>query len=536
MRARILLLMFVLGTQARAATVRNLGFGSTAQNVVVNTCSQAVVAQTQDYAFQATNTTSDVVVSPTGTFNFYSDAGCTSSISTVTIRAGTSSAVFYFKALASGSQVLRIAGGGLNAGTQTETITTSAPSCPPPSGGSGGSGGTGGSTLPPPIPAPNEYPGPYPASQAWMTEQEEVDWLNSLGFTTSVAQLRAAYSRFQVTTPNFATCTDQLSETDDLRNFYRLYKRTGHQPFLQQAQIWYNHAVGAYSDPSNTSCTHATKSHLYVMGLIDWWVDHQDATTLTAINRLIDFTLTIPDDNPFVETRVSARAIEALAYYLEKIGTRSAEVRPKLQRFLDGVANAPMRDGFSMMPKFFQWDCGGGGVIDDMPVNIDLRTQFASNYSRGIVCDARSFKMKGFAGVSFFQDQILMHALRIAGRVLNDPSLVTRAQTIGRAWLKYAKYPFYDANGATRNFVMPYVLIPDAPDTSMFLYWTKSTPLYVSQYAPFCPDANTRKTLAQDGLLRAYNEPGKIGDNERQGEPRFYPFQMLENAYFMTQK
>src|SRR5438132_883029 len=137
-RRAVVWILLATAATAAAATVRNLGFATSPQSVLVNTCSTVVQAQTQDYAYQPANAAANITVTPSGSFQFYSDAACTQSISSVVVAAGTSSASFYFKGLASGNQVMQLTGGGLNAGSQTETILASVLVCPPVGGGGGG--------------------------------------------------------------------------------------------------------------------------------------------------------------------------------------------------------------------------------------------------------------------------------------------------------------------------------------------------------------------------------------------------------------
>jgi hypothetical protein len=63
-----------------------------------------------------------------------------------------------------------------------------------------------------------------------------------------------------------------------------------------------------------------------------------------------------------------------------------------------------------------------------------------------------------------------------------------------------------------------------------------SDPLYVTQYACYCPDATLRKTLEQEALLRQYNQYTRIQPSELGGNPRYFPWQTWETGYFLTQK
>jgi len=97
------------------------------QTINAGACSAAVVVQAQDGSSVPANVTSattvSLSVSPTAGFGFYSDPGCSSSISSVTILVGTSTAPnFYFKDNTSGSYLVTAAAAGLISANQTETI------------------------------------------------------------------------------------------------------------------------------------------------------------------------------------------------------------------------------------------------------------------------------------------------------------------------------------------------------------------------------------------------------------------------------
>src|SRR6184192_4256758 len=121
-------IMMIVAAAAHAATPRNLGFTTSAQTLGINNCSTVVEVQTQDYAFNPTNETSATTLTPSGSFSFYSDAACTSSISTVTVPANSSTARFYFKASTTGAQVMSVSGPSLSSASQTETLNSSSTS------------------------------------------------------------------------------------------------------------------------------------------------------------------------------------------------------------------------------------------------------------------------------------------------------------------------------------------------------------------------------------------------------------------------
>ena len=90
-----------------------LGVTTAAQKVVINTCSSVVDVQTQDtygnasplIAGAAIAFTASLAspVSPTPTFNFFSDPSCTSLLANLSIAANQTQAHFYFKGSVSGS-------------------------------------------------------------------------------------------------------------------------------------------------------------------------------------------------------------------------------------------------------------------------------------------------------------------------------------------------------------------------------------------------------------------------------------------------
>jgi hypothetical protein len=374
-----------------------------------------------------------------------------------------------------------------------------------------------------------------------MSETDEVAWINSLGFNVTLTDLRNSYTKF-VYQPVDPTTTNVLwgTESDNLRNYYRLYKRTGYAPFMQQAQSWWNFMVNTYSNWQAGGNNVIEPEHVYLMGLVDWYVDHQDQPTLDAINRIIDFIEQKIKGNPFTETRVTARCLMGLTYYMEKIGIRAADVMPKIQEFLAGLSGAKVVNGFTTM-YFYQ---GDGMSVTGLPAGQDLRILFPQNanyYAPGattpMVYNTNSYTIKHFNGVGLYQDMMLTHALNVAARVLNQPALAQQSLTIDKAWLSYVGYPFYDPQGANYNLIVPYYLVPSTPQTSMFLApGGNSTPLYVTQYAAFCPDPAVRKTLQQQALLRQYAQYSKIQASELGKLPKYFPWQTWEQGYFLTQK
>lgn len=377
--------------------------------------------------------------------------------------------------------------------------------------------------------APPASSGP-PSSKDWMTEDEEVAWMNSLGFQVSVADLRASYSTFVPKTvdPNTNVLWD--TESDDLRNYYRLYKRTNHPGFLTQAQAWRDFQVNVYSRWQTGGNNVIEPEHVYMMGLVDWYVDHRDQQTLDAINRIIDFVKTVKVE-PFAETRVTARCLLVLAYYVEKIGTRSAEATAKMQDLIRGLKAAKVDSGFTVM----RFAVGTGWAVENMPASIDLTQRFPQNLAAKVVTSAKSFDLKGFEGAGVYQDCILMHALHVAARVLSDPSLAGVADRLAGAWIPHVAPPFWDTTNQY-GLTVPYYVVTSAPERDMFHYPTKNTPLYVTQYAAFCPNPVTRTLLSKQALLRAYNELSSVKSSELGGHPRYWLWKTWEQGYFLSQK
>jgi hypothetical protein len=267
-----------------------------------------------------------------------------------------------------------------------------------------------------------------------------------------------------------------------------------------------------------------------MMGLVDWYLDHKDADTLAAIDRIIDFVKTISGD-PFRETRVSGRCLLVLSYYMEKIGTRAAEVKPKIQEFVKGIQGAKVESGLTV----FRFAVGTNWKVDNMPSGIDLTKRFPQNTAKKIVTSPTTFDVKGFDGAGVYQDCILMHALRVASRVQQDATLAQAADRIAAAWLPHVKPPFWDTTGQYA-LTVPYYLLTSAPESELFHYPMKNTPLYVVQYAAFCPDPATRKLLGQQALLRAYDELTAIKPSELGRAPRYWLWETWEQGYFLTQK
>jgi hypothetical protein len=362
-----------------------------------------------------------------------------------------------------------------------------------------------------------------------MTEDEEIAWVNALGFSATLADLRASYTKFTPQPVDPATNVLWGTESDDLRNYYRLYKRTGYPGFLTQAQYWRDFYVNVYSNWQAGGTNVVEPEHVYLMGLIDWWLDHPDQQTLDAIHRIVDFIDQNIHGDPFYETRVTARSLQCLCAYKEKVGQRNVD--GKIHELLAGIAGAHVSAGFTTM----RYLVGTGVPVDGLPAGQDLRTLFPGNTSAGIVTGANSYDLKGHDGVASFQDMFLVHALCIAARVQSDPALADRAVTIANAWAQHVGRPFWDTTGAFA-LAIPQDVLTDAPETAMFLYPRKSTPLYITQYAPYCTDAALRTTLLRQALLRQYDELAAIQPSELGGRPRYFPWQTWENGYYLLQK
>jgi hypothetical protein len=373
-----------------------------------------------------------------------------------------------------------------------------------------------------------------------MTETEEVNWYNSLGFNVTLSELQASYAAFAPKqNKSTATNAEWDTEADDLRDYYRLYKRTGYAGFLQQAQYEHDWQVNIYSqigNPSIPKSATANITHFYMMGLVDWYVDNKDQATLDAINRLINYAIANP--NTTFETRGIARPLQCLVYYREKIGL--VDVSAGITHLVNEIKSAPVYNGFISWPKYYVND---SGTFDHQPAGTDLRVLFPKNANftdsagKLLITGPTTFNFIGFPGVASFQDCMLMHALNVAGRALNDSSLTALSQRQAQAWMQCCGYPWPDPTGAKSNYVIGYNIVSNSPDLSM---WTdsagSSTPLYVSQYAAFCPDSTRQHALQQQTCLRAYGEYTKILPSEFGGKPRYWLWQTWQQGYFLTQK
>jgi hypothetical protein len=374
-----------------------------------------------------------------------------------------------------------------------------------------------------------------------MTESEEVNWYNSLGFNVTLSDLQASYAGFApAQNKSTSTNVEWDTEADDLRDYYRLYKRTGNAGFLQQAQYEHDWQVNVYSQIGNSSIpttATANMTHFYMMGLIDWYVDHKDQATLDAINRLLNFALAnLPAS--FIETRGVARPLQCLVYYREQIGL--VDVSAGITKLLNDIKTAPVYNGFISWPKYY---VNGPGKLDNQPAGSDLRVLFPKNASFTnaagslLITGATTYDFRGFPGAASFQDFMLMHALNLSGRVLNDSSLTNLSLRQANAWMQCTGYPWPDPTGAKSNYVISYSIVSNSPDLTM---WTdsagSSTPLYVGQYAAFCPVATMRRALQQQACLRAYGEYAKIVPSEFGGRPRYWLWQTWQQGYFNTQK
>lgn len=360
-----------------------------------------------------------------------------------------------------------------------------------------------------------------------MTEDEEVAWINSLGWNVTVADLRASYSKFVVKAidPNMNVLWD--TETDMLRDYFRLYLRTGYKPFLDQAKVWHDYLVNTYSHPGGGHNT-IEQSHVYMMGLVDWYVANHDQPTLDAINRIIDFIKTIRTD--LFETRALARPLQCLCYYVEKIGTRSAELQPTIQAFLQGVEQAVTIKGFKTMrvvSSMTPLNVGG------TPASVDLRKLFPADAT--IFSGNNTYPVANHQGAGLYQDCMLLHALRLAARVLGQPHWSDVAAQLASAWEPLIDHPAWDTAGTT-NLGAPYYILPEASDLRAFIAYEATSPLYITQFTPFVANAAKQRAMAQQSLLRQYGSLQPIREAERSGKPYFFPWQTWQAGYFLLQK
>ena len=117
---------FTLNYTAVPTGPTKLAFTSSAFTGVVGQCLGALTIETQNGSNVATNVTSNTTVNlaTDGSGGFYSDNACTSSVSSVSIATGSSSASFYYRASAKGdgTHQITVSATGLSSASQTQTI------------------------------------------------------------------------------------------------------------------------------------------------------------------------------------------------------------------------------------------------------------------------------------------------------------------------------------------------------------------------------------------------------------------------------
>jgi hypothetical protein len=104
-----------------------LAVTTTAQSIYASNCSGFVTVETQNSSQVATNVSSNLTVSLSGAgggLTFYSDQNCQTSVSSVTVTSGTSSALFYFIGSANGSATITATAPIYTSISQVETIAT----------------------------------------------------------------------------------------------------------------------------------------------------------------------------------------------------------------------------------------------------------------------------------------------------------------------------------------------------------------------------------------------------------------------------
>ncbi len=102
-----------------------LAFVTAPQTVGAGTCSSLVTVEVEDAAplpFPVAAATDVALSSTSASALFFSDAACTSAVTTVTVAAGASSAGFYFRDTLAGAETLTAATAGLASATQPEAV------------------------------------------------------------------------------------------------------------------------------------------------------------------------------------------------------------------------------------------------------------------------------------------------------------------------------------------------------------------------------------------------------------------------------
>ncbi|HVE84331.1 MAG TPA: PKD domain-containing protein, partial [Myxococcales bacterium] len=108
-----------------AGAPTHLDFVTSEQTLGAGTCSEITTIQTADNFDNASRPSSNQVVALSSSSpgaSFYSDAACTTGISSVTINTTSTQASFYWKDTIRGRPTLTVSSTGLTAGTQLETV------------------------------------------------------------------------------------------------------------------------------------------------------------------------------------------------------------------------------------------------------------------------------------------------------------------------------------------------------------------------------------------------------------------------------
>ncbi len=113
------------------ASVAALVFTSAAKTVASGACSGALTLQSRDAFGNPSNvaaaTPAALTASPAAGVTFYSDAACTTVVTSVTFAAGTQGASFAFRATAAGALGVTATAAGLTPASQTQTLTSAGP-------------------------------------------------------------------------------------------------------------------------------------------------------------------------------------------------------------------------------------------------------------------------------------------------------------------------------------------------------------------------------------------------------------------------
>jgi hypothetical protein len=288
------------------------------------------------------------------------------------------------------------------------------------------------------------------------------------------------------------------TETDDARDLFVAWLRTGERRFLDEACAWAEflrdryaprtdgftfaeseHRPGGPTPPAakKLDLSRLKESHVYGEGLVAHYLLTGDRASLEAAIDIGELAQArfgrLEPEAPIVEMRVSARPFELVLALLEVTGDDAW--RELATRFAANAFATSVRDRARGCYAFKLY-VGDFNLDDVLPRGTNLVASFPGDAARGLFKRGpRTLSLKGERAAFPYQDRELAHALARTFEVTGDERARQALLGLADFYLDEGIVPvFYDkALEVTPYFVAPYL-----PEPEVARYPQASSPLY----------------------------------------------------------